>query len=84
MLFVIVWSPLSFHPGGQVRLSTDQVAPVLRFLAEISKEVKMKDRLGHTPGEATLWWPLLLHLLCMSSDQSNQKVSAELARNALF
>ncbi len=43
-------------------MSVDLVAPVLHFLAEVSKEMTVKDWLGGSEG--CVFWPVLLRVLC--------------------
>lgn len=43
-------------------ITADLVAPVLQFMAEISKESVMKDWLGSPEG--SIFWPTLFNLLC--------------------
>lgn len=46
-------------------MTADTVAPVLKFLAELSQEVMMKDWLGGPDGR--IFWSVLLKSLCTSS-----------------
>ena len=50
------------------------MAPVLSFMAEVAKQVGMKNWLGSPEGSA--FWPLLLKLLCTTP---SHVISAELA-----
>ena len=43
-------------------LTVTQVSDVLRFLAELCREVEVKDWLGSV--QNSLFWPPLLNLLC--------------------
>ena len=51
-------------PEKGLCITADLVAPVLKFLAEISKELAMKDWLGGPEG--SIFWPVLLSLMCVT------------------